>query len=163
MLIDLSEAFSWVRSNDLNFQDMPKFGHPSGCSIGVKGNLKSHFHFIVLKDNLYFRVAEMITQEIDQTDMFEVLEPRHTSLVCADLKIPYNIPKTKDFIGPINEVNLLRILHLTQATMRKDEEMREQIIHDLNLSFPEEAKKETAPYRAGSNVVSLFTAGPARK
>ena len=163
MLFDLSEAFSWVRYNDLRYQPLTEFGHPDGCHIVLGDNLKKHFNFLALREGLYFKLAEVIVKEIDPADASTVLETRHTSLTCTDLKIPSNIPKNNNFIGPINEINLLRILHLAQTHLNGNREMQDQIIHDLNLSFPDDDKKETAPYRAGSNVVSLFAAGPARK
>lgn len=151
--MDLSEAFFWVSSADLIFGPMEK-GH--GCYITLKSeDQKRNAKLLVLNHGKYYQIGEMIVTGTDPDDFLDIEEPRHPALLCQEYKIPSSIPKDSHFIGPMNQINMIRILRLVQSTLLEDTEMKNDVLFGLNLSFPSGLTAAETPSAQSSNIVAF--------
>lgn len=142
MYVNISECFYWVSSYDLVFSP-----HPDGdvCIVTLKSmgeDATSQFKFI--RHNKTFEIGQLLTYEVDNKANTYTEEFRHPALFIQENRLPSSFPIHRNFIGPVKELGMLRLMWLVQAKLSRDEEAVDYYRTVLHLSHEEEtASKNT--------------------
>lgn len=121
--LDLSECFDWVSSYDLGFSQEPDCVEER--ILPVKSlDQKMETRLYVVRRNNEYKVAEL--KYYEETPEGEPLayDFRHARLFLQEHKLPHYFPISNDqLLGPMNCVNMSRILKMVQAKLSDHAEM----------------------------------------
>ena len=152
---DLGEAFYWVCSYDLRFHPDPQ--GVEHCVIHLKSKDEHEgpvFH--IVRCGKHYKIAQFSDYELDAADGAHSGDMRHPSLIVQQYHLPPSMPMDKEFLGPVTEINMLRILRLAQAVLSHDDEMHDDALGNIREWYAEKDALSATRSASGGVVVSFM-------
>ena len=142
--LDLSECFNWVSSYELKFSKEPDCVETRILSLRSLDKEKQTRLYIARRDNQY-KLAELKSYE--ETPEGEPLyyDFRHARLFLQEHRLPHYFPISNDqLLGPMNCVNMVRVLQMVQAKLSGHEEMLDNTRSNLCDYYAEQQARRQA-------------------